>query len=64
MRIRTLYPGNNAAVIKTIQVCQSYIHVIDEVLLPTTDSVTTIPRVTSRLTGLSDGFGHPREHNP
>lgn len=49
MNVKTLYPDNNAGVQKSIPVCDSFIHVINEVLLPTRDNIGSVPNVRSFL---------------
>ncbi|BDA48212.1 Uncharacterized protein sll1483 at N-terminal half [Coccomyxa sp. Obi] len=46
--VSTVHPGNQARTLRAIKVCQSYIYIIDEILLPTrNNSLASVPAVNT-----------------
>ncbi|CAL8466019.1 g5555 [Coccomyxa elongata] len=46
--VSTIHPGNQARTLRAIKVCQSYIYIIDEILLPTSNNtLASVPAVNT-----------------
>lgn len=57
--IKTVDPAIEARTLKAIKVCESYIYVIDNVLLPTADdSITSVPPVNATFLQALIGLGN------
>lgn len=56
--IKTVNPGNEARTLKAIKVCESYIYVIDNILLPTpNNTIASVPAVNSTFLEALIGLG-------